>query len=56
MAIDATKDYQFSMNQNPQREFNSVVERDTTYTQKITKECVDELIMEIDKLINGTSL
>lgn len=56
MAIDVTKDYQYPMNQIPQREYNSVVERETTYVQKITKECVDNLIEEIDKLINGASL
>lgn len=56
MAIDATKDYQLSMNQNSQREFSSVVERETTYAPKITKECVDELIKKIDKLINEASI
>lgn len=56
MAIDMTKDYQFPMNQNPQREMSSVVKRETTYSQKITKESVDELIKEIDKLINKVPL
>ena len=55
MAIDATKDFQLSINQNAQSELSSDVEEETTFSKKITKECIDELIQKIDKLINGAS-
>lgn len=55
MAIDITTDFQYPMNQNPQREYGSVIERETTYAQTITKECVDKLIEDIDRVLNGAS-
>ncbi|MFJ7736522.1 hypothetical protein ACIQ2D_09265 [Lysinibacillus sp. NPDC097287] len=55
MTIDITTNYQYPLNQNPQREYGKVIEKEPTDVQRITKACVDKLIEDIDRILKGAS-
>ena len=54
--IDITTNNKYPMNQKTQREYPRNKDKETTYVQKITKECVDKLIEEIDRVLKRASL
>lgn len=55
MAIDIPTNYPNPMNQNPTREYERIVKNEKTDVKKITKECVDKLIEDIDRILKGAS-
>lgn len=54
MAIDVTTDNQYPMNREPQSEHDRSNDKKAMYISKITKECVDRLIEDIDKTLKAS--
>lgn len=56
MVINIAADHKYPMNKNTQDEYARVKDKETRNVQKITKECVDKLIEEIDRVLKRSSL